>query len=1240
MEEPQQNMSRPVSRSSTSSATENDELVKRLEVQGQRKKELGLLIGQLHSMMDDEPVEQLKHKLKEMGIVQSENERLRGEISGYEDKVLQIETDAAQQVQSVLDTNEKLQKELVKLSRDLSSVESELSDQKRLCKEKKWETEEKVRKMEGELQAASSVSRQKAEAFERLCSQLKDEQQTKFAIVEKFKTVSIQLDDMVEQNESLKTEKVNVSTHLWNLTEKLKDISVRLEKSSAEASASNADNHKLEADLDNCRRKLEKQTNTSVVYKNELDETKESLKDSVFRLNSTNAQLEKLTKAAEKSHNEGQTRNKELNEKLQIASVDLASAKTIINELNEKVASNNAMRKKIVEQATVFSSTKKRNESLKAEVKELQGLLQASNEQANHLDKSVDMLRAEKAAFESRCHASEAERDASVEKIEEMKGVHDGMLEEMKILEASFMQTKEALLENTVSLDTFRNENGRLLKKIEEDTKSFETNMSTLLLKNKHLSEQLSVCSHERNEYLEEMNITKSALEEGENVLSGLRGDVATAKNEHNKMSQTISELHTQIKNSDSEKARMHRLVAKMEGEKRDMLVELKEKENEFDSVQQEVGDLQEKLEGRIKEKVLNEERLTKALQAAQTSYDECKQKTQSLETDLENSRRVLRDTKDELQDIKNLMKKVTKEHANNTITFNEKYSSMETLLKAKKVENDEILNQIALKRAELKDCNTENRKLLVDIKQNQDNTESRERALRGELSNITDQRDQAQTQIKKAVESNDVLEQKVQILQDDLDEMEVQRTAIQAQLAAETDARRRLTSEVERERSKQQRLQQQFQVDIDNARQDLVAMRRRAEEGERLASEQRQRNESLYAEFDKSKADMRKQMDSILGAQASEESRLQSDMDDMSDLLSKSQEDLKNEEQHSAEMRRQLESLKLEIEKERMAVSKTQRKEVEAREELVTLEGQLNRCRQERNDDSQRLEEKLALMRKEKIDSCKELEKMRLNLRASSREADELRRQMHSLRAEEEWKKQEIARMQEGAKAQVTSKEKEMTEALRKEEEKRKETERQAYQHHTSTIQEIEQLRRRNQDLAESVQSLTHALQTLTGSGEKRGAHKRKNRTNKRSRQAADKQNNASSEHMGVKRTKNLSTKAHANFNPLKEKQLNGGKSARKQGKETARRNDVTDALRKRGWRPQEEENIHGAPCSEQTQGNESPVMSHTSASKIRKLARQDSSNLQRLEKRAPRSAPSQGNSALPSVGRGGGAR
>ena len=67
-----------------------------------------MLIGQLHSLMDDEPVEQLKEKLKEIDRLNLENETLRNRVSEHEDKMLQIEADAAQQVQSVLDTNEKL----------------------------------------------------------------------------------------------------------------------------------------------------------------------------------------------------------------------------------------------------------------------------------------------------------------------------------------------------------------------------------------------------------------------------------------------------------------------------------------------------------------------------------------------------------------------------------------------------------------------------------------------------------------------------------------------------------------------------------------------------------------------------------------------------------------------------------------------------------------------------------------------------------------------------------------------------------------------------------------------------------------------------------------------------------------------------------------------------------------------------------------------------------------------------
>ena len=68
-----------------------------------------------------------------------------------------------------------------------------------------------------------------------------------------------------------------------------------------------------------------------------------------------------------------------------------------------------------------------------------------------------------------------------------------------------------------------------------------------------------------------------------------------------------------------------------------------------------------------------------------------------------------------------------------------------------------------------------------------------------------------------------------------------------------------------------------------------------------------------------------------------------------------------------------------------------------------------------------------------------------------------------------------------------------------------------------------------------------------------------------------------------------------------------------KKCGKDTARRNSITEALRRRGWRPSdaEEENTHPSNYninSDPLNGSKSPVMSNTSASKIRKLARQDS--------------------------------
>ena len=75
----------------------------------------------------------------------------------------------------------------------------------------------------------------------------------------------------------------------------------------------------------------------------------------------------------------------------------------------------------------------------------------------------------------------------------------------------------------------------------------------------------------------------------------------------------------------------------------------------------------------------------------------------------------------------------------------------------------------------------------------------------------------------------------------------------------------------------------------------------------------------------------------------------------------------------------------------------------------------------------------------------------------------------------------------------------------------------------------------------------------------------------------------------------------------------MEGKKKKKKIGKDTARRNDVTEALRRRGWRRSdtEEENVHPGDFNTNNDGSNSPVMSHTSASKIRKLARQDSQTM-----------------------------
>ena len=210
-------------------------------------------------------------------------------------------------------------------------------------------------------------------------------------------------------------------------------------------------------------------------------------------------------------------------------------------------------------------------------------------------------------------------------------------------------------------------------------------------------------------------------------------------------------------------------------------------------------------------------------------------------------------------------------------------------------------------------------------MKQTIDTKKLLEEQLTEEISILKNNLQKTSTQLDSVLTSASSLEERNQNLQVEIDQIEKQKLGVQAQLTAETEARKRVASEMERERGKYQRLSQQSNLEIDNVRQDLASMRRRAEDGERIIADLRKKNEQTYEEFDKSKNEMRKQIDEVLNSQAKEQVRFHEDNQEVLNTLQSAQEDLKNEEQHSAELRRTIEALKVDVETKDLIIQKAQ---------------------------------------------------------------------------------------------------------------------------------------------------------------------------------------------------------------------------------------------------------------------------------------------------------------------------
>ena len=417
-----------------------------------------MLIGQLHSLMDDEPVEQLKEKLKEIDRLNLENETLRNRVSEHEDKMLQVEADAAQQVQSVLDTNEKLQGELVKLSRDLSSVESALSEQKSICKEKVSKAEQEVKRLAEELEDSQGKVNRNNDVLNRMATQLQDEQKTKSQIVERLKVKSLELEKSADTVQTLKSEKVNISTHLWNLTEKLKTISTALESATAENNAVKVDKEQLEEELLALQNNFADKSKLCDDYFSAVQDYESKLKNTSSSLETLHTKFQKLEQESRAMKESYESRNKKLDDEVKMLTGNLQATSKKLKHFEDKSSCLPAMRKKVVEQTSIITSLQKKNKEMSKNLQETRILTKSVSDENNKLDEAVDVLKAEKQALVSRVDAIKAERDGNQRKFSELANAHENLLNENRALDDKLQETRKQFEETKENVQLIVNE--------------------------------------------------------------------------------------------------------------------------------------------------------------------------------------------------------------------------------------------------------------------------------------------------------------------------------------------------------------------------------------------------------------------------------------------------------------------------------------------------------------------------------------------------------------------------------------------------------------------------------------------------------------------------------------------------------------------------------------------------------------------------------------------------------------
>ena len=1001
------------SNSRPSSASENAALMNKLEAHAQKKQMLGSLVSQFQQLLSqtNDPLDTMKERLKEMDRLQEDHLALEQELEQSRARTAQVEDGAARQVRGVLDTNAKLQQELVQLSRDLTEAESALDSEKKRAVQETKDCEQRVQHAESEMELHSERALELQQLSDNQRQNIQSLEESKRSIVTRLQQLTQRAEKLQDENDELTKQKDKIGKHVWNLTDKLKAVSNELELASAQQTACKADMEELVSahrkDMDERSRKegkdqakneenerlwLEKETTLS----SNIQELEERMKSAV-----NDAERYEL-KAREMDRDVKEAHSTTLGLRREVARIS-AHNSSLQRDLDQEREELIGLRSRAAELETMSSSLKSRCEMLETSSSKLEATLKLTEETNATLRK--DLRGEQMSRQEASARVEELRKEMDVrnrKRIEELAALEEKNQVEITHHEKRMQEKEEAEQSRRELMET------EIAGRSTENEKKLGTEVAAM-------RELVATKQKESSEWEERCSCAEQGLEDNERKLSATRMLVQELENRSNDLDKTSEKSRLRQQQSDKKNHSLSSRVQDLESSKAELLGELRDRNAENIRIagdqkndQAEWDEERSQLKSEIQQMKQMQER-------ADEEVERMRRKTSELQQTVETEREERSKTQDSLSNAKTELlnhRTAVKEQAEEVTKFSGETEKLRNRVKELETERSETDTKLELERKQhredMEELRNESSKSRGELERSMDErrkvehakrTKEREDELAARRTEMEEMVVQHRTKMDETMK--DVEDRKERQMMEERTALRSELSVIQQHMTSKVEGLegliRGLTSESEKYQSKILELNKNLERSAATVRQHRERERLRVME-----------SESLQKEVDRLKQEKRTVEERMYNDHQSVIERIQAELEGQRQRHQDALAEIEAEEGRSQELRRKLEDLES---TEVGWTSKVATLEARVQSEQTSTNNKLDRMR----EDLERYELKIKGARSEKNEALKAGETLRLKLRSSEREKADLEHQLHVVKSEEEWARRELQKVSGG---------------------------------------------------------------------------------------------------------------------------------------------------------------------------------------------------------------------------------